>query len=72
MEYWIFQPQKDISTFELANLISKLNRIPHNWECQRVGNLLGVTDSTYDDMPKEYKRHFVAYTKENLFMPYVL
>jgi hypothetical protein len=71
MEYWIFQPQPDITTLELANLVSKFTRIPHDWKCQKINNLLGVTDVEYDAMPKEYKRHFVAYIQENLFKSYM-
>lgn len=66
MEYWIFQPQTDITALEIANLLSKLRRIP------QLTGVVGVYDHVYDEMPKEYRRHFRVHQRDNVYIPYVL
>lgn len=69
-EYWIFQPQDNITVLELANLISKLKKIPKGKTRTYLYNLLGVCDKVYDKMPQEYKRHFIIFTPKGIYLEY--
>jgi len=72
MEWWLFQPQADITVLELANLVSKLRRVPDgDSPVSFLPTLLGVNDAVYDDMSKEYRRHFVLYHKDRVYQEYM-
>lgn len=57
MEYWVFQPEENITAYELALITVKLKKIPKS-----LPLLMGISDSVYDSFPKELQRHFRLYS----------
>lgn len=65
MEYWVFQPEENITAYEMARLIGKLKKIP-----KAEPHLLGVSDSVYDSLQNSHdtlRRHFQLYSPNGIY-----
>jgi hypothetical protein len=60
LEYWVFQPQEDITAYELAVIVGKLKKIPFT-------RYQGIPYTTYDSMDKKIRRHFHLFRKDGVY-----
>jgi len=80
MEYWVFQPEANITALEIANMLGKLRKLI---VCLNIAgrcgeakdelkNLLCVNDKVYDEMLPECRRHFILYKEGTPYREYTV
>ena len=73
MEYWIFQPEENITALELANMLGKFKKLNVYMLVEDgLRNLLCVDDRTYDGMLPECRRHFTLYKDGRAYREYTV